>query len=166
MALRKAYTQRRSEARHAFKDHQADRERYERKGLGPGEAYRGMWAYLHEMLDHLNATQDEKRKDYFRREYITTLKAILPYERPRLQTIQLQGDPDRPVLSTEQMADAIAKLLTPDEISILDRVALKLVTSSSGSPLFDADGNPIGGAAPAGGGREAPGGTGRRKAKG
>jgi hypothetical protein len=152
MALRKGSPNTRPRARRVFQNLHAERKRYEDNGLGPGDAYRGLWNYLHDSLDELKKARSEERRDYFRREYATTLYRILPFERPRLQTVKLQGDPDRPVLSTEQMADTISKLLTQDEIAILDKVAIKLVTASGGGTIFDSAGYPVGGTeAPVGG---------------
>jgi hypothetical protein len=131
MALREAHPNpigrtgpnRRPSAKEAFRKLKQDRERYEQAGLGPGDAYRGMWAYLHDSLAALRQAKTEERRDYFRREYATTLYRLLPFERPRLQTVKLQGDPDRPVMNQEQMAEVVAKMLTQEEIAILDKVA-------------------------------------------
>jgi hypothetical protein len=153
MALRKGFPNIRPRARRVFQNLHAERKRYEDNGLGPGDAYRGMWRHLHDMLDELKKARSEERRDYFRREYATTLYRILPFERPRLQTVKLQGDPDRQVLSTEQMANTISKLLTQDEIAILDRVAIKLVTHTGARTTFDTAGNPIGGIDASQGGR-------------
>jgi hypothetical protein len=81
-----------------------------------------------------------------------------------LQTVKLQGDPDRPVLNPEQMADIISKLLTQDEIAILDRVAIKLVTHTGAGTTFDTAGNLIGGMDASQGGRAGEGPALRRKA--
>jgi hypothetical protein len=116
------------------------------------------------MLDEVKKARSEERRDYFRREYATTLYRILPFERPRLQTVKLQGDPDRPVMNQEQMAEVIAKMLTQEEIAILDKVAIKLVSAPDGSNTFDADGYPVVGAEASRRGRAEPGQPRRRKA--
>jgi hypothetical protein len=170
MALRKASNNgrtgpnRRPSAKEAFRKLKQDRERYEQAGLGPGDAYRGMWAYLHDSLAALRQAKTDERRDYFRHEYATTLYRILPFERPRLQTVKLQGDPDAPVLDPEQMAETIAKMLTQDEIAILDRVAIKLVTRTGDGTTFDTAGNLIGGIDASRGGRADEGPALRRKA--
>jgi hypothetical protein len=105
-----------------------------------------MWAYLHDSLAALRQAKTEERRDYFRREYATTLYRILPFELRRLQTVKLQGDPDRPMMNQEQMAEVVAKMLTQEEIAILDKVAIKLVSAPDGSNVFDAAGHPIIGA--------------------
>jgi hypothetical protein len=161
------YLNKRAPAKEAFRHHQADRERYERAGLGPGEAYRGLWRHLHDVLDDMKAAKaanDEPSRRWFSKEYSQTLFRILPYERPRLQTVQLQGDPDRPVMNQEQMAEVIAKMLTQEEIAILDRVAIKLVTHAGGGTTFDTAGNLIGGIGASRRGRPEPGQPRRRKA--
>jgi hypothetical protein len=164
MALRKGSPNTRPRARRVFQHLHAERKRYEDNGLGPGDSYRGMWKYLHDCLDELKKARSEERRDYFRREYATTLFRILPFERPRLQTIKLQGDPDRPVMNQEQMAEVVAKLLTQEEIAILDKVALKLVTHAGGGTAFDTAGNLIGGIDASRGGRPDEGPARRRNA--
>jgi hypothetical protein len=131
--IRKGSPNTRPRARRVFQNLHAERKRYEDNGLGPGDAYRGMWRHLHDMHDEVKKARSEERRDYFRREYATTLYRIFPFERPRLQTVKLQGDPDRPMMSQEQMADVIAKLLT---IAILDKVAIKLVSAPDGGTVL------------------------------
>jgi hypothetical protein len=92
-----------------------------------------MWRHLHDMLDD----RSEERRDYFRREYATTLYRILPFERPRLQTVKLQGDPDRPVMNQEQMAEVIAQMVTQEENTIIHRVARSDAQSNLRGPSGD-----------------------------
>jgi hypothetical protein len=162
------YLNKRAPAKEAFRHHQADRERYERAGLGPGEAYRGLWRHLHDVLDDMKAAKaanDEPSRRFFMHEYSLTLYRLLPFERPRLKTITLQGDPDRPVMSQEQqMAEVVAKMLTQEEIAILDRVAIKLVTHAGGGTTFDTAGDLIGGIDASRGGRADEGPARRRSA--
>jgi hypothetical protein len=42
-------------SRKAFKTLQADRERFERNGIGPGEAYVGLWRACHDYIELLVA---------------------------------------------------------------------------------------------------------------
>jgi hypothetical protein len=68
MALRTGSPNNLAAARKAFRQHTADRERYEAAGLGPGDAYRGMWAYLHDSLDRMKEAADESTKRFYMKE--------------------------------------------------------------------------------------------------
>jgi hypothetical protein len=168
MALRTGSLNNLAAARNAFRQHKADRERYEAAGLGPGDAYRGLWAILHDYRDQMLKTRSEKRRDYLMAQMANTLYRILPFERPRLQTVKLQSDPDAPIRSPEEMAEIMAKALTHDELIFLDKVALKLVAgpadaSDGGDKASDANGHPTGAADQARPGRAGQG-LARRKA--
>jgi hypothetical protein len=70
----------REPGKRAFRDQKHDRERYETAGLGQGDAYRGMWAYLHDSLRHCGP---KPMSAAIRLEYATTLYRILPFEAGR-----------------------------------------------------------------------------------
>jgi hypothetical protein len=57
--------------------------------------------------------------------------AALPYERPRLQVVKVRTDHDQQQIAPEEMAKALAKALTPEELELLDKVALKLVSAAT-----------------------------------
>jgi hypothetical protein len=59
------------------------------------------------------------------------------YERPRLQVVKVRTDSDQ-VREPEEMAKALAKALTPEELELLDKVALKLVSA----PTIDGKAEP------------------------
>lgn len=115
-------------ARVAFAQVRHDRELFEAAGIGPGDAYAALWSFLIETRNCWEAAKTPERKDIHRREYIEVLKAILPYERPRLQVVKVKTDADQ-VREPEEMAKALAKALTPEELELLDKVALKLVSA-------------------------------------
>jgi hypothetical protein len=168
MALRTGSPNNLAAARNAFRQHKADRERYEAAGLGPGDAYRGLWGILHDYREEMLKTRSEKRRDYLMAQVATTLYRILPFERPRLQTVKLQGDPDAPIMDPDQLAETMAKTLTLDELELLDKVALKLVTGPAApngdGKVSDASGHATGAADQARPGRAGQGPAGRRKA--
>jgi hypothetical protein len=57
------------------------------------------------------------------------LKWLLPYERPRLQVVKVKSDHDQAHIAPEEMGKSLAKALTPEELELLDKVALKLVSA-------------------------------------
>jgi hypothetical protein len=65
------------------------------------------------------------------RQYTETLRALLPYERPKLQVVKVKTDHDQAQIAPEEMAKSLAKALTPEELELLDKVALKLVSAPS-----------------------------------
>jgi hypothetical protein len=140
MALRTGSPNNLAAARKAFRQHKADRERYEAAGLGPGDAYRGLWAILHDYRNEMLKARSEKRRDYLMAQVANTLYRILPFERPRLQTVKFQGDPDAQIRDPQELAETMAKVLTQEELELLDKVALKLV---SGPDAPDGDGKTI-----------------------
>jgi hypothetical protein len=115
-------------ARAAFAKVRKDRELFEAAGIGPGDSYLGLWSLLIELRNNWHHATSLERKDVFRREYTDVLKALLPYERPRLQVVKVKTDQDA-VREPEEMAKALAKALTPEELELLDKVALKLVSA-------------------------------------
>jgi hypothetical protein len=115
-------------ARVAFSRVRHDRELFEAAGIGPGDSYLALWSHLIELRNQWHVAQSPDRRDVFRREYVDVLKAILPYERPRLQVVKVRTDSDQ-VREPEEMAKALAKALTPEELELLDKVALKLVSA-------------------------------------
>jgi hypothetical protein len=112
-------------ARVAFAQVRHDRELFASAGIGPGDAYMALWSFLIETRNSWQGAKEPERKDIFRREYVEVLKAIL---RPRLQVVKVRTDSDT-VREPEEMAKALAKALTPEELELLDKVALKLVSA-------------------------------------
>jgi hypothetical protein len=99
-------------ARAAFSKVRKDREMWEAAGIGPGDSYLALWSFLIEMRNSWQGAKVQERKDYFQRQYVDVLKALLPYERPRLQVVKVKTDQDA-VREPEEMAKALAKALTP-----------------------------------------------------
>jgi hypothetical protein len=83
-----------------------------------------------ECREKIRQAQSEERRDFHAANYVNTLRIILPYERPRLQTVKMEGDPNRPVLPPEDVARALAGVLTKEELRVLDVVAMKVITGS------------------------------------
>jgi hypothetical protein len=117
-------------ARAAFSKVRKDRELYEAAGIGPGDSYLALWSHLIEMRNHWHYAKSQDRKDYYLERYAETLRWLLPYERPRLQVVKVDASA-KPQQSPEEMARALAKALTPEELELLDKVALKLVSAPS-----------------------------------
>jgi hypothetical protein len=115
-------------ARAAFTRIRKDRELFEAAGIGPGDAYLALWSHLIEVRNEWHYEKDRKRKDFLAHRYSEVLKWLLPYERPRLQVVKVKTDQDQ-VREPEEMARALAKALTPEELELLDKVALKLVSA-------------------------------------
>jgi hypothetical protein len=113
----------------------SERSRFEKAGIEPGEAYRGLWLHLLDVKDRISHAKNDEDKKYWLREYSLTLHRILPYERPRLTAVKVSGDPDAPVMSPEMVAETLAKTLSIAELELLDKVALKLVAG----PVVDID---------------------------
>jgi hypothetical protein len=104
---------------------------------------------LHDYRMCMIHAKTEENKKYYMAQVALTLHRILPYERPRLQTTQVSSDPDAPVMDAEQLSDVMAKVLTHDELVVLEAVALKLVTGpaaaeAGGGQTIDATGGPVG----------------------
>jgi hypothetical protein len=118
-------------ARAAFAKVRKDRELFEAAGIGPGDSYLGLWSLLIELRNSWHHANSQERKDHFRREYTDVLKALLPYERPRLQVVKVKTDHEAERIAPEEMAKSLAKALTPEELELLDKVALKLVSAPS-----------------------------------
>jgi hypothetical protein len=115
-------------ARAAFTRIRKDRELFEAAGIGPGDAYLALWSHLIEVRNEWHYEKDRKRKDFLAHRYSEVLRWLLPYERPRLQVVKVKTDQDQQ-REPEEMAKALAKALTPEELELLDKVALKLVAA-------------------------------------
>jgi hypothetical protein len=115
-------------ARAAFSKVRKDRELWEAAGIGPGDSYVALWSFLIEARNSWQGAKVQERKDYWQRQYVEVLGKLLPYERPRLQVVKVKTDQDQ-VREPEEMAKALAKALTPEELELLDKVALKLVSA-------------------------------------
>jgi hypothetical protein len=92
---------------------------------------------VHDYRDEMLKTRSEKRRDYLMAQVATTLYRILPFERPRLQTVKFQGDPNAPIMTQEELANSLATMLTLEELELLDRVAVKLVGGPAGAAVDD-----------------------------
>jgi hypothetical protein len=114
----------------AFTKVRHDRELFAAAGIGPGDAYMALWSHLIELRNSWQSTTIPESRNMYRHEYVDVLKAILPYERPRLAVVKVRTDQDA-VREPEEMAKALAKALTPEELELLDKVALKLVSAPS-----------------------------------
>jgi hypothetical protein len=127
-------------ARAAFSKVRKDRELYEAAGIGPGDSYLALWSHLIEMRNHWHYAKSQDRKDYYLERYTETLRWLLPYERPRLQVVKVKSDAEHQHVDPEEMARALAKALTPEELELLDRVALKMVSAPG---TIDAQAGPV-----------------------
>jgi hypothetical protein len=115
-------------ARAAFTKVRKDRELYEAAGIGPGDAYAALWSHVIEIRNQWQSQQHEEGKRYYSLRYADVLSKLLPYERPRLQVVKVKTEGDQ-LREPEEMARALAKALTPEELELLDKVALKLVSA-------------------------------------
>jgi hypothetical protein len=120
-------------ARHAYLSLEADRKRFERNGLGPGDAYLGLWRLFHDDFDLVQALRKKladsalkgrERKDFLARydavmsRSIDTLSRIVPYERSRLKAKEAPPDqhehgrvpPDLTKLTRAEL-DALEKMV-------------------------------------------------------
>jgi hypothetical protein len=116
-------------ARVAFSKIRHDREMWEQAGVGPGDAYLAMWSHLIELRNQWHSQQTDEGKRYYSERYIEVLKALLPFERPRLAVVRVKSDVDRQVIDPETMARQLAKTLTPQELELLDKIAIKMVAA-------------------------------------
>ena len=114
-------------ARVAFSKIRHDREMWEQAGVGPGDAYLALWSHLIELRNQWHSQQGEENKRYFAERYCDVLIKLLPYERPRLAVVKVKSEHEQQHIPPEEMARALAKALTPEELELLDKVALKLV---------------------------------------
>ena len=103
---------------------------FEAAGIGPGDAYLALWSHAIEVRNKWHSQQEEEGKRYYSMRYADVLGKLLPYERPRLAVVKVKTDADV-VREPEEMARALAKALTPEELELLDKVALKLVSAPS-----------------------------------
>jgi hypothetical protein len=117
-------------ARLAVRANAKDQALFDREGMGPGDAYRGLWLLAMECREKIRQAQTDERRDHYTYNYMQTLRYILPFERPRLQAIKVEGDPNHPTLPAEEVAKAMAGVLTKDELRMLDVVAMKIITGS------------------------------------
>jgi hypothetical protein len=101
----------------------AERKKWGELGFEPGEAYRGLWLHLVDCKRHIEGAKiakNEERERFWKREYSLTLHRIMPYERPRLTTVKVQGDANAPLMSPEALAESLARTLTIAELEALD----------------------------------------------
>jgi hypothetical protein len=112
-----------------LRTHEADTARFEAAGMGPGDSYRALWLLALDFREAMRSAGEE-HKERWALNYHQVLRTLLPFERPRLQAIKMEGDPNRPVLPPEDVAAAMANILTHEELRVLDVVAMKLVTGS------------------------------------
>jgi hypothetical protein len=114
-------------ARVAFTRIRHDRELWEQAGVGPGDSYLALWSHLIELRNQWHSQQSQERKDYFSERYVEVLKALLPYERPRMAVVRMKTDAENQHINPETMARSLSKMLTEEELALLDRISLKLV---------------------------------------
>jgi hypothetical protein len=114
-------------ARAAFTRVRKDREMFEAAGIGPGDSYLALWSHLIEMRNSWHHATSQERKDFYLQRYEDVLIKLLPYERPRLAVVKVKSEHEQQHIPPEEMARALAKALTPEELELLDKVALKLV---------------------------------------
>jgi hypothetical protein len=123
-------------ARNAFKGLDDDRRRFDRLGLGPGEAYRNLWRVCADDVEGrdlirkklanetLTAVERQRllsRHDMLQERIRDTLRHILPYERPRLSAVEVSEDqlhPERVKPDLTRLSDA--------ELKQLERIVLKI----------------------------------------
>jgi hypothetical protein len=120
-------------ARKAFQGLEAERERLAETGLGPGEAYRGLWNMLADyrtmMLGTRKALNGKSgkrvaliaRHDWLMERVVDILRALLPYERRRLQAIQVAGDQN----NSSRVKPDLTKLSLA-ELDQLEKIVLKV----------------------------------------
>jgi hypothetical protein len=89
-----------------------------------------LWSHLIELRNQWHSQQSEEAKRYFAERYSDLLLKILPYERPRLAVVRVKSEREQEHIPPEEMARALAKILTPQELELLDKIALKLVAPS------------------------------------
>jgi hypothetical protein len=136
-------------ARQAFKDLHQDQERFRRNGLGPGEAYIGLWRACHDHLELLTALRAklaskalrgaERRHTLDRYDLIhdrmrNTLHQILPYERPKLQAV----GPDNERINPKRVPPDFSKL-SDAELTALEKILLKVGGPTAAGPAVGAD---------------------------
>jgi hypothetical protein len=114
-------------ARVAFHKIKADRELWEQAGIGPGDSYLALWSHLIELRNQWHSQQNDEGKRYYSERYVEVLTKLLPYERPRLAVVKVRSEAENQHIPPEEMARALAKSLTEEELALLDKVALKLV---------------------------------------
>jgi hypothetical protein len=136
-------------ARQAFKDLHQDQERFRRNGLGPGEAYIGLWRACHDHLELLTALRAklaskalrgaERRHTLDRYDLIhdrmrNILHQILPYERPKLQAV----GPDDERINPQRVPPDFS-VLTHAELTALEKILLKVGGATAAGPAIGAD---------------------------
>jgi hypothetical protein len=134
-------------SRDAFKTLDKDRERFQRVGLGPGESYVGLWRICCDYLETREVIRKRlagdalkgrarqfalNRHDLLQERIRDLLQRLLPFERPRLSSIEMSGDQ----LNPTRVKPDLTKL-TDEELRQLERIVLKVGTGASGGP----DGN-------------------------
>jgi hypothetical protein len=91
------------------------------------------------MRNYWHGAKTQERKDYYQQQYTGVLKALLPYERPRVQVVKVKSDADNQHIPPEEMARSLAKMLTEEELALLDKISLKLVAPTT----IDAQAAPV-----------------------
>jgi hypothetical protein len=127
-------------AKAAFPRIRKDAEMFNAAGLGPGDAYLGLWAHLIELRNQWHSQQSQERKDYFSERYCDVLIKLLPFERPRLQVVRVKSEYEQQHIDPETMARSLAKMLSPQELELLDKIAIKMVAAPE---VVDAQAEPV-----------------------
>ncbi len=157
-------------ARKAFESLHDDQDRFRRNGLGPGEAYIGLWRACHDHIELLAALRKKlaqpalkdvarqaliERYDLIHYRMATILYWIIPYERPKLQVV---GPEDG--RSTTQRVPPDFSVLTHAELTALEKILLKVGGAAAiGPPVGEGRADPdlgVSSSAPAGRGDGTP----------
>jgi hypothetical protein len=97
--------------RRALRANAADQALFDREGMGPGDAYRALWLKTLEYKEK-ERNAHEENKSLWGDRFVNVMRMILPFERPRLQAIKVEGDPNKPTMPPEDVAKAMAAVLT------------------------------------------------------
>lgn len=105
-------------------------------GLGPGDGYIGTWKMVHSLrhtligiMDNLHRddlTDDvrkafEEKRRYYTQQILACYCTVMPYEKAKLQSITLMGDPNKPLHMTHDFSS-----LSDGELDVLARILPKL----------------------------------------
>jgi hypothetical protein len=120
----------------AFRSLEADRQRFERNGLGPGDGYLGLWRLFHDDYDLIYALRKKltgeavkgeerafmiSRHDTSMARAIDTLYKITAFERPKMRA--KEAPPDQ--VPYDRVPPDLTKL-TCAELDALEKMVLKV----------------------------------------
>jgi hypothetical protein len=122
------------------------REELHYQGIGPGDSYIGMWRMVNAYRFKLNALyKDQKRDDvtpveerqlemdirYYSEQITHLYSKLLVHEKPKLQAIEVKGDPTSPVYHEVDL-----KGLSDRDLDDLARILPKLGGAADIPPLL------------------------------